>query len=286
MDEFDGHYGLKAWVQKYMALATAKPENTLAALHVLKFKDSYLRCIQEVTCGGKWTGRQHHQDQLLRGKTPLQVFVDQCLASKAGINDFELEQSSIPAIRRELVAHLALVLPRMWWHYPIRYLSDNDGENFDQAFKDAFVSTAEQLPPEESEYADRLREFSPFTDTSIWQSVLERACEELSGGNLAELVLPLDGGDSLLRSPMQDLGIDELTSLVWDWLEEFVPGRRSTFKWNLDRLKTAISLYVHPAHLRECEWESVVEAMMADRITSRAIAFVAWKRNQLEALTG
>ena len=286
MGSFKGFYGLREWTQKFIALSTAKPTSTLAALCTLKFRDSYLRCIQEVTCGKKWTGRQRHQDELLKARMPMEVFVEKSFDLKAGINDFELDDTSIASVKQELMGHLSLVLPKTWWSYPTFNFSDSDGEKLDQAFKDAIESYAESLNDEDSEYADRLSEFSPFTDTAVWQEVLERTCEHVNGGHLAELVMPLDGGDSLLKSPVLDLGLDEVTSLIWDWLSEFTPTRRTNFKWNQERLKVATALYLHPAFLRSCEWESVLEVMMRDRITSRAIAFVAWKRNQLETFVG
>ena len=103
---------------------------------------------------------------------------------------------------------------------------------------------------------------------------------------LASLIVPLEGGDSLVRTPVDGLGVEDMAQIVFDWRSEFLPNHRSSAKWTVDRLRIAFCLYLYPSNLRETDWESVIEAMITDRVTARVVSFLAWKKNQLEGLGG
>jgi hypothetical protein len=284
MDEVESFYGLKEWVQKYIALACAKTPNVIAAIQCDRYRQAYLGCIREVLCGRRWEFRREQQEELLRESSPLTVFLKAAETWGAGFVK-EATTSPVPQVLKdELQGHVATVLPTHWWRYPIFHFTDNLGEQLDAAFKEAYASVADLLPPEQLELATKWREVHPFTDRGKWISTLKSACETLNGSQLVDLVLPLEGGDSLLKMPLDGLTIDELSQVILDWRSEFLPNHRSSAKWTLDRLRIAVSLFLHPSLLRSCDWESVLEAMLTDRVTSRAICFMAWKKDQLERL--
>jgi hypothetical protein len=284
MENVEGYYGVREWVQKYIALVCAKSPHAIAAMNCDRFMKSYLGRINAVIGGENWELKRAEQEELLTQKSPLQVFLESAKANKAGFVELESKTDIELLLERELLGHVATVLPAYWWRFPVVVFTDSQGEQLDLAFQDAYFSIADKLGAEETELESELRSVSPFTETTCWQKTLLEACESLNWAHLASLVVPLEGGDSLVRTPVEGLGVEEMTNIILDWRSEYLPNHRSSAEWTADRLRTAFCLYLYPSHFRETDWEPVIEALITDRVTARAILFLVWKKDYLERL--
>ena len=279
-----GTIGLKQTMDMYLCLCNARPTNIIAAFHCSGVRQLLQGWLLETCCGSRWVKRLQQQDELFK-KTPIGVLVDCAFENNAGFVP-ELHEEVKPTVDlfEAVQSVLAPVLPSRWWRLPTIPFGNNDGERCDDAFARSYRKASEKLAAVTPDVANRWKTASPFTDIDVWRGVFQKTSERLNGGILAELLFPLAGGDFLLEAPVEGVTLDELSQLLVDWRTEFLPNNRSSEPWTAESFKWCLAVFLQPQMLCKVAWESSFESFVTDRISARAIAFLAWRVNQLEDL--
>ncbi|WP_417849370.1 hypothetical protein [Thalassoglobus sp.] len=179
---------------------------------------------------------------------------------------------------------LATLLPDDWWRLPAFPIGADECEKFDEAFASGYLSAASELDLEKASIAQLWRQAQPFTDIDQWRATIRQTCEELNGSILADLLYPAEGGDFLLYSGIEGASTEELASIVMEWRHRFLPYHRASMSWTTDRVQICFDLLLRPQTLRRKPWESSLAALVTDRVTARAIAFLAWRIGQFDYL--
>jgi len=276
--------GLKQIVEMYLCLSNARSTNIVAAFHCSRTRQLLQSWVLEACCGSRWIKALREQDDLCK-RTPLGVLIACAIENKAGFVA-ELHDAVEPPAEliKNVEMFLSPLLPSRWWRLPAMPFGNNDGEKCDDAFARAYKKASEKLAPVNEEVASRWRTASPFTDIDVWRGVFQKTCEKLNGSILSELLFPLAGGDFLLETPLEGVTLDELSQLLVDWRTQFLPNHRSSEPWTTERFKVCLAIFLQPQLLRKVAWESPFESFVTDRISARAIAFVAWRVSQIEDL--
>jgi len=116
--------------------------------------------------------------------------------------------------------------------------------------------------------------------------VLHEASQLLNGAFLAEQVLPTEMGEAVLKETLVDMSVAEVSELLHSWINQFMSSYWSRTHWTTEWIEIAMLMFERPQSLRRKDWSVVASLMLRDRFVSRAIAFTAWRRLQLEALGG
>lgn len=276
--------GLKQIMEMYLCLSNARPTNIIAAFHCSRIRQRLQSWILEACCGSRWIKGLREQDDLSK-KTPLDVLIDCAIERKAGfVAELHDEVQPTAELIKNAEMFLLPLLPSRWWRLPAMPFGNNDGERCDDAFARAYRKASEILAVVNRDVANRWRTASPFTDIDVWRGVFQKTCEKLNGSILAELLFPLAGGDFLLEAPVEGVTLDELSELLVDWRTQFLPNHRSSEPWTAERFKCCLAIFLQPQLLCKVAWESPFESFVTDRISARAIAFVAWRVSQIEDL--
>jgi len=153
-------------------------------------------------------------------------------------------------------------LPSTWWDGVVEDVSPDDAAALEPIMR--------PLLSDEDIYIDDI----VFTET------LREANRLLCGAHLADLVVPVTGGDDLLQWTVSECSLAELAESLFDWIRKFLKKGRGRQSWSKEELHCYLNLLLYPEQLRRSSWQSVLEKLIHDRPVARAGAFVAWRVEQ------
>lgn len=276
--------GLKHIMEMYLCLSNARPTNLIAAFHGSGVRQLLKHWLLEACCGSRWVKKLQQQDEICK-KRPIDVLIDCAIENNAGfVPGLHEEVKPSVALLESVKSGLLHLLPSRWWRLPTFPFGNNDGERCDEAFARAYANASDTLAAVNPAVAHLWKTASPFTDIDVWRRVFQKTCEQLNGSVLAELLFPFAGGDFLLAAPVEGVALDDLSQLLVDWLREFLPSHRSSEAWTAERFKVCLAVFLQTQMLCKVAWEFPFNAFVTDRLSARAIAFVAWRVSQIENL--
>ncbi|MCO8122589.1 hypothetical protein NHH03_12655 [Stieleria sp. TO1_6] len=274
---------LQELIELYIAFVTSRASHGVAALHQENYKQTLRNCIAELILGKRWISRQSQQETEF--SVPLAVLVDCAVKRKAGFNsDFHVAERVTPELRHLAMSEMTTAIPPQWWMLPSSHFTDNHAARLDRAVGMAYRQMSGDI--EDPVVSEMWENADPFTDTSLWVRVLHEATQKLRGEYLAEMVLPAEMGEAILKANLNGMNTAEVAELLAVWAKQFLSSHWSRSLWTHERFRLALFLFERPQSLGRLDWTEVAELLLKDRFMARAIAFTAWRRLQLERLGG
>jgi hypothetical protein len=71
--------------------------------------------------------------------------------------------------------------------------------------------------------------------------------------------------------------------MLCDWRVRFLPGH--PMPWKDELIHAALALLLRPSATRRLPLESALMCLLTDRLMARAVAFTAWRAEQLARLS-
>lgn len=262
MEEADGNVGLQSIVSRYLQLAAGKSSSLIAEVNRVGAVQTLRDWILQSVCGSNWVGKRR-AGTAIENSNPVAVWW-QVQQHHPGLVQ---PKSEIPRVFSQtlpslVLAEFAELLPLAWWDGIVLGVGADDAASLDSVFK--HLLDGEEI----------------YIDSEVLTASLREANEILCGAHLADLVVPVTGGDELIKWSISGVSVASLAGSLVDWSKKFLGRGRGRQSWSVDEMRDWLNLLLYPERLRKSSWQSVVEKLLHDRPVARAGAFVAWRVEQ------
>jgi hypothetical protein len=258
----DDNPGLLDITKRYLALASATSDSIVAEVNRVGAVQTLREWLIASLCGPTWM-------TALKQSEPLESVnpVSHWWKTQLKYSDLvlpKIEQTRIIPLELPglVLREFADALPTAWWDGAVEDVSPDDAAELEPIMR--------PLLSDEDIYVDDI----VFTET------LRQANRMLCGAHLADLIIPVTGGDDLLQWTVSECSLAELSESLSDWNRKFLKKGRGRQSWSKEELHCYLSLLLYPEQLRRSSWQSVLEKLIHDRPVARAGAFVAWRVEQ------
>ena len=258
----DDNPGLLGITKRYLALASATSDSIVAEVNRIGAVQTLREWLITSLCGPTWMTAVK-QVGSLESVNPISLW----WKTQLKYSDLVLPKIEQPRIIPHELPDLVLrefseALPSTWWDGVVKDVSPDDAAALEPIMR--------PLLSDEDIYIDDI----VFTET------LRDANRLLCGAHLADLIVPVIGGDDLLQWAVSECSLAELAESLFDWIRKFLKKGRGRQSWSKEELHCYLNLLLYPEQLRRSSWQSVLEKLIHDRPVARAGAFVAWRVEQ------
>ncbi len=254
--------GLLNISKRYLALSSATSDSIVAEVNRIGVFQTLREWLISSLCGLTWMTALK-QGGSLESVNPISLWwKTQLKYSDLVLPKIEQGRIIPHEIPDLVLREFSKALPTTWWDGVVADVSPDDAAAMEPLMR--------QLLSDEDIYIDEV----VFTET------LREANRLLSGSHLADLVIPVTGGDDLLQWTISECSLDELAESLFDWIRKFLKKGRGRQSWSKEELHCYLNLLLYPEQLRRTNWQSVLEKLIHDRPVARAGAFVAWRIEQ------
>lgn len=254
--------GLLDITKRYLALASATSDSIVAEVNRVGAVQTLREWLIASLCGPTWMTAVT-QGGSLESINPISLWWKTQL-KYADLVLPKIEQPRI--IPHELpgfvLREFAAALPATWWDGVVEDVSPDNAA--------ALEPITRSLLSDEDIYIDDI----------VLTETLREANHVLCGAHLADLLIPVTGGDNLLQWTVGEYCLAELAESLFDWNRKFLKKGRGRQSWSKEDLNCYLNLLIYPEQLRRSSWQSVLEKLIHDRPVARAGAFVAWRVEQ------
>ena len=262
MEDVSNCPGVRSIAKRYIALASASCSSLAAEINrvgaVQTIREWLLTCL----CGSNWVGALR-QGKNREVENPISVWWRFQQNYPELVLPKLAPQRTLPTSLPDLMlAEFAGLLPDTWWDGQLEEITVNHAASLDLAFKHLF--DGEEV----------------FVDAEVLARSLQAANEFLCGSHLAELVVPMTGGDEIMQWHLTEMPTADLSDSLWNWSRTFLERGRGRQSWAREELHVYLKLLLYPEQLRKAAWESVIEKLLHDRPMARAGAFLVWRIEQ------
>jgi hypothetical protein len=259
--------GLLDITKRYLALASATSDSILAEVNRIGAVQTLREWLIASLCGPTWMTALT-QGGPFESVNPISLWwKTQLKYSDLVLPKIELTRIIPNALPDLVLREFSEALPSTWWDGAVEEVSPDDAAALEPIMR--------PLLSDEDIYIDDI----VFTET------LREANRLLCGSHLADLIIPVTGGDDLLQWTVSECSLVELAEFLFDWIRKFLKKGRGRQLWSKEELHCYLNLLLYPEQLRRSSWQSVLEKLIQDRPVARAGAFVAWRIEQNERLT-
>lgn len=259
--------GLRQIARKYLQVSTASSNSLTAEVNRVGIAHTFKAWVLRSLCGPSWYHR-HEELRPLESAHPVAVWWECQLAEGDLLQPLSEDERPLPGSLPALVlAKFADTLPEQWWDGPVAELD------------------ADAAIPLDSIYQHLIGDDSVIVDAEALSRTLRLANERLCGGVLADLIVPLQGGDELLTWKISEMAVSDLASELHLWTRRHLDRGRGRQSWTADELSMYLSFLLYPERLRKEPWDATLEKLLQDRCVARAGAFVSWRVQQNARLT-
>lgn len=263
MDDRESGLGFHSVVARYLQLASASSGSKVAELHRVGLADQLRDWIMEICCGDHWSYRQAEQEAI-ESLSPIDAWWSEQRKHRVTVSaDSEAEWEYPQTLPANFATRFADLLPDRWWDGSVPEISDDDAARLD------------------SVYQALLDDDGVFVDSLALQRSLQKANWRLNGSHLADLIIPVTGGDDLLGWSLTDVTVAELAMELRDWIRRYLRTGRGRQSWSQEELSDWLNLLLYPEQLRNRPWESLLVKLLADRCVARTGALIAWRIRQI-----
>lgn len=259
--------GLLAITKRYLALASATSDSVLAEVNRVGAVQALREWVVTALCGPSWVASRKHGTEF-ETANPINLWWQTQLKYPDLVLPKLDQNRSVPHSLPNLVLReFADALPLAWWDGAVEDVSPDDAEGLEPILR--------PLLSDDEIYIDDI----VFTET------LRETNRVLCGSHLADLIIPVTGGDDLMAWAVRDCSMKELAEFLFDWTRKFLKKGRGRQPWSQEELHCYLNLLLYPEQLRKTSWQSVLEKLLHDRPVARAGAFVAWRVEQNARMT-
>ncbi len=262
LDDLGDNAGLRSISSRYLQLASASSSSLIAEVNRVGAEQTLREWILQSVCGPNWVLKQ-------REGANVEKFNPVAVWWQIQNNHLDLIQPKLVEPRNIpqelpilLLAEFAELLPVAWWDGSVPDVLVDDAAALDVVFR--HLLDGEDV----------------YIDSEVLTTTLREANQMLCGGHLADLVIPLTGGDELLSWSVSGRSILTLVNDLFDWSKRFLGRGRGRQNWSVEELQDWLNLLLYPERLRKSSWQSILEKLLDDRPVARAGAFVAWRVEQ------
>ncbi len=254
--------GLLEITKRYLALASATSDSIVVEVNRIGAVQTLREWLITSLCGPTWMTAVK-QGGSLEAVNPISLWWKTQLKYSDLVLP-KIEQTRI--IPHELpglvLREFSEALPSTWWDGVVEDVSPDDAAALEPIMR--------PLLCDEDIYIDDI----------VFTEILREANRLLCGAHLADLVVPVTGGDDLLQWTVSGCPLAELAESLFDWIRKFLKKGRGRQSWSKEELHCYLNLLLYPEQLRRSSWQSVLEKLIHDRPVARAGAFVAWRVEQ------
>ena len=262
MDDIGDCSGVRSITQRYLQISSASSSSLIAEINRVRAADTLRSWVLHCLCGSNWFYK-HQEMRHLESSNPAEIWW-MCQSTQKDLLQPPSEKvRHLPEMLPALVlTEFAEVLPEQWWDGTVAEV-DGDG-----------------AIPLDSMYQHLIEDDSVFVDAESLTRSLCLANEQLCGADLADLIIPVSGGDELLGWRITGMTISDLATELHSWIRRHLGRGRGRQSWIPSELSIYFNMLLYPERLRKQAWETVLEKLLHDRSVARAGAFIAWRVQQ------
>jgi hypothetical protein len=260
MDDVGSGVGLRQIASRYLQVASASSSTRVAEINRVGIKQQLRAWVIEVLCGPNWA-RQQREAEVIERSHPVAVWWEMQLLHPVLLPEPEkgVERKLPQTLPRDLQDEFARKLPLHWW----------DGVVLEISFAGQLDETYKRIINEDV-----------YVDAVALTATLKSASQRICGNYLADLIIPVTGGDELLARSVLGATVDELADELLRWIRTYLKPGRGRQKWDKEELVDWLYFLLCPERLRKRDWQSMLEKLLNDRPVARAGAFLAWRMEQ------
>lgn len=264
MNDVGSGVGLRQIASRYLQVASASSSSRVAEINRLGLKQQLRAWVIEILCGPNWA-RQQREFEAIERSHPVAVWWETQRSHPVLRPKLEngIERQLPEQLPRDVLDEFARKLPLHWW----------DGVVSEISFTDELDDTYKQLIDEDV-----------YVDAGDLTTSLREASQRLRGSHLADLVIPVTGGDEFLTRAFVGSTVDELADEWLLWMRTYLKPGRGRQKWDKQELVDWLCFLLYPERLRRRDWQSILEKLLNDLPVARAGAFLAWRMEQTSRL--
>ena len=262
MEEAEGNAGLRSIVSRFLQLAAGTSSSLIAEVNRVGAVQTLREWILQSVCGSNWVEKRR-EGTAFENSNPVAVWwqVQQNHPDLVQPKP-EMPRAFSQTLPSLVLAEFAELLPLAWWDGIVLGVSVDDAASLDSVFK--HLLDGEEI----------------YIDLEVLTASLREANEKLCGSHMADLVVPVTGGDELMNWTISGTSVASLAGSLVDWSKKFLGRGRGRQSWSVDEMRDWLNLLLYPERLRKSSWQSVIEKLLHDRPVARAGAFVAWRVEQ------
>jgi hypothetical protein len=262
MDDFGDNPGLRSIARRYLSLASASSDSVVAEINRVGAVQTLREWILTSLCGPNWVAAQK-QGAACEAVNPVALWWQVQHRYADLIQPKSEEVRILPSVLPDLMlADFSELLPIGWWDGQLTDIGVDYATSLDAPFK--HLLDGEDV----------------YVDADVLTRTLREANNIVCGAHLAEIVIPVTGGDDLMRWGVSECSIKELADSLLDWTRTFLKKGRGRQSWAKEELQAYLNLLIYPEQLRKSSWQSILEKLLHDRPVARAGAFLAWRIEQ------
>lgn len=260
MDDVGSGVGLRQIALRYLEVASASSSSRVAEINRVGLKQQLRAWAIEIFCGPNWTGRQREYEAI-EWSHPVAIWWETQRSRSVLLPEPETgtERQLPEHLPHDVQKEFARKLVPYWW--------------------DGVVSEIDFAGELDETYM-RMIDEDVYVDAEALTLSLRSASQRICGSHLADLVIPVSGGDKLLAWSLLGSTIDELADELVRWIREYLRPGRGRQNWAKEELVDSLCFLLYPERLRRRDWQSVLNKLLHDRPVARAVAFLAWRMEQ------
>ena len=254
--------GLLSIATRYLALASATSSSLAAEFNRVRAVQILREWIVSSLCGSNWASAQK-QGMELESINPIALWWQVQQKYPDLIQPKPDQPRLLPlTLPQLLIPEFAELLPNGWWDGQIADISDDEAMKLEGILRPLLCG--EEI----------------FIDAIVLTETIRETNVLLCGAHLADLIVPVTGGDELMNWSITSSSSEELAQSLLIWSRKYLERGRGRQTWTVEELQICLNLMLYPEQLRKSSWESVLEKLLQDRPIARAVAFLAWRVEQ------
>ena len=267
MDDVGDIPGLCRIAHRYLQLSAGSSSSLTAEFNRVGAAQTIREWILQSVCGPNWVKKRQEMSSIERAN-PIAVWWESQLNHPGLVLPLVDEPRKLPGtLPVPNLSEFANVLPPAWWDGAVSEVTANETDPINAVYSHLL---------DEDVYVDAI---------DLTKSLCE-ANERLCGSHLADLMIPVTGGDEILTWQLSEMSIDEASDALLQWSKRFLQRGRGRQTWTRDELQDWLNFLLYPERLRQRSWQTVLEKLLQDRPMARAGAFVAWRFEQSKRIDG
>lgn len=283
------HPGFRQLAELYLFWTTATSENWLAEFRRRQAATHLEVLLVSITCGEVWTKAERQSVPFLSSDHWYSLLT-YCNSHGMGFDEsVHLSNPEMDAFISFAARSMRNEIPDLWSRLErmdIKRPAHGFAEEVSEVL-DAVMTTAYQwlslISEENGDYerAKALRNADPGNTADAWVAALRESKRHTEAWALCDLLVPTEGAEAIRQYRYEDLSLPDLKHLLWEWQKEYRAALQGR-EWTPDEVAAGLDLWISPSTPVILRTPSLLQRMVADRWTARALRYCALRYKAAE----